>query len=185
MSRSRPVGAGLDHLRERRQTDGTRASRRGNRRQAMDQFDGWRSARSQNRDFSAPANEAPWNAILTQPGPWRQGFQPFRSWAASANKLTGLGQQRLGDLAVQVGVAAGFIVESIENAKFVGPSFMAYQEVVPVSFMARGCADFRNTSSSCSLPALAWSDGEQCESIQETSFDSRCLRCGSGHRGLQ
>src|SRR6266446_5625017 len=32
---------------------------------------------------------------------------------------------------------------------------MAYQVIVPGSFSASGCADFRNFSTSCSLPGLA------------------------------
>src|SRR5260370_42224098 len=36
-----------------------------------------------------------------------------------------------------------------------GPNFMAYQVMVPGSFSASGCADFRNFSTSCSLPGLA------------------------------
>src|ERR1700685_308328 len=36
-----------------------------------------------------------------------------------------------------------------------GPILMAYQLIVPGSRSASGCADFRNASTSCSLPGLA------------------------------
>src|ERR1700745_207633 len=37
---------------------------------------------------------------------------------------------------------------------FPGPILIAYQLIVPGSRWARGCADFRNSSTSCSLPGL-------------------------------
>ena len=64
---------------------------------------------------------------------------------------------------------------------FAGPSLRAYQVVVPVSLTARGCADFRNDSTSCSFPCLRLEHGKQRELVHwGTSGDFPTLvRCSS------
>ena len=53
------------------------------------------------------------------------------------------------------------------------PSFTAYHVIVPSSFSARACADFKNSATSCSLPAFA----STCAQIASLGMIATCNWC--------
>jgi hypothetical protein len=86
----------------------------------------------------------------------RQDFQFFYLWWRR-KQIFRLGEQLFGDFSGEVSVPGVFVGEGIEDAVPAGPSFTAYQEVVPVSCKARGRADLRKSSTSFSLPGFTCS----------------------------
>ena len=66
-----------------------------------------------------------------------------------------LGKKRLGDLAVQMRIAPIFIRKRIEDAILPRPHLDRIPGNSPGSRSAKGCADFKNSSTSFSFPGLA------------------------------
>ena len=83
-------------------------------------------------------------------------------------QVLGLCEKGFRDVATKVCIAPVFIGERVKMPNFDGPIFNAYQVVVPVSACTNGSADFRNCSTSCSLPGFASS----CTRIDNLSMFS-------------